>query len=348
MRVSRAAPGARVLPRLGLLLALTLLGACASSKVSVSVTRPAQLDLLGHRHLVMWGVTGDTGALIADRVSQAVFDSSRFDIVDHANLARVLSQQGLQLGDAFSPEAQALIGKLTGATAAVVGRVNLESFHDPVTATPFERTEEDAQGNAIIRRHTRYVRDGLARLDLSLQVTDLGTGTVIARQSLGAERTQRTESVDAPPARIDAEGLMLECVDSVCADFMQAIVPHEEQVRITLYRGDGLFQVQRQAELERGIEQGRAGRWNAAAASFAQAVERYDSAPGSVELLARSHYNHGLALALDRRCSAALAALDRALALQADSSFRTARTWVERLQADFERLQRQVGPTPST
>lgn len=333
----------RAVPRLGFLVCTLMLGACASVTVPATVLRPAELDLDGHRHLAMWKVDGRLGPLIGDRVSQGLFESPRFEIVDQANLRRILKQQGEQVSDAFDQATQALIGQLTGATAAVSGEAMIESFSEHVTPVPFEEVYKDSQGRAIVRNRVRNVREGLARMRVRLQITDLASGKVIARKSLERTREVKTEAVDGEPPQIDGEGLLLQCVDQVAADFVLAVVPRGEQQTFQLYRGDGMLQLSRQDELERGISHAQHGHWSLAADAFGDAVARYEAADREPELLARARFNQAVALALSQRFDEAFATLNQARSVMGGSDLSSLQRRLEQMRADDNRLKKQVG-----
>lgn len=76
-----------------LILATTIfLSACASTKLMVSVTRPAKVNLKKFKKIAMAEIDGNGGRDLGEEITQALFDSGRFEILDRENLRRIMAE----------------------------------------------------------------------------------------------------------------------------------------------------------------------------------------------------------------------------------------------------------------
>lgn len=90
---SLSPPAGRRLLALPLILLLAGYG-CAST-VRVARTRPAEVNLAAYRKVAVGHIRGPKGGAIADRLTQALLESNRFEVLDREHLAPVLRERRL-------------------------------------------------------------------------------------------------------------------------------------------------------------------------------------------------------------------------------------------------------------
>lgn len=65
---------------------LFLVGGCSTTRVIVPVTNAAKIDLLGVKRVVIADVRGSDANKFESNLTEALFDSKRFDVLDRQHL----------------------------------------------------------------------------------------------------------------------------------------------------------------------------------------------------------------------------------------------------------------------
>ena len=163
---------------IGVLLALSLMGGCVSSQVEIkrsynfgAVKRVAVLnfnDSLGYPN---------SGSLVADVFAQKMLRLD-YDIVERAELEKVLREQELSISGVTDPAHLVRIGKIFGVNAIIVGSVHKfeEQRKEFVAVT---RTTEGSATGGIVERTMPEVTVYPAAVSISCRMIDVETAEVV-------------------------------------------------------------------------------------------------------------------------------------------------------------------------
>ena len=91
-----------VLSIIACLLGTLLMTSCAS-KLKVPRLKPAEINLSAYKKAAVIRFKGPHGREISDSLTQKLFESKRFDVLDRSNLARILKEQNLSISDVSNP-----------------------------------------------------------------------------------------------------------------------------------------------------------------------------------------------------------------------------------------------------
>lgn len=315
----------------GLLLLLT---ACGTSSVYLTVTRPAEINLKGYRKIVIGDITGEKrqgakhAADIADKITEGLFASQAYEVLDRQNLAAILQEHSLGetglIDESTAPE----IGKIIGSAAMVFGRIMNDSYSEEVTV---DKPYKDKDG----KTHEWHVRKGVYRLSATLKVIDVETAKILAVKTVSARRTARSRADKKDPASIDSGPLYAMCVDDITRQFLRMIAPFEERVRAAFLTDDLL------PEVDRAVGLFRVGEWEDGIAILRQATRKTGI---NSEVQSKTFYNLGLALIYTGQYDAAVEELKTALSF--DPTSRRIQNTILRAKdekASAEKLEEQMG-----
>ncbi len=298
---------------------------CSSSRVRIPVTHPAEINLKGFDKIAIGEISGRGSADLTDELTQALFESGRFEVLDRQNLDRILAEHRLNLAGFVDEEQAAELGKFLGAAALIFGRVGENSYKEEVTYV-------DNTNNKTGEKTRTYTRAGRARVSATLQVVDLTTGKILAIKKFTKTRTARTTARNKRPAKIDSRPLLAQCRAAIVRDFMKKIAPYTEYVSVDFETDDAM------PELERGYNMAKVGNWDRAVELFQQATTRYRSNPA----VHKAWYDLGMAYLYTDRFDRARKALLKAYELKPDGKYERALKQVDIRREEQRRLQEQL------
>ncbi|HOX86770.1 MAG TPA: CsgG/HfaB family protein [bacterium] len=306
----------RVLPILALFMA------CATTSMNIPVTKPAKINLAGINKIAVGDITGPGSMNLTDELIAQLFNSNRYEILDRQHLDRIFQEHRLSLSGTIDESTAAELGKLFGSAALIFGRVSQHNYTE-------EMTKKDHKDEKSGKTHRTYERKGKANVAVTLQVTDLRTGKIVAVRNLQKEVSKTTSATDHTPEKIDQEALLHEARTSVLTSFMQDIAPYTEIEKISFISDKNIPQ------LKAGIDMAKAGNWQQAVKYFKEATIAYPSSP-------KAFYNLGIAQMWSYNFEQAEAALNKAYELEAKSIYLKEINRCKRLKAEQERLAEQM------
>jgi len=248
---------------------------CAPSMM-VPVTRPAEINLRGINKIAIGEVRGDGGQVITDLLTTKLFESGKFEVVDRANLDRIMKEHSLNLSGAVDEKTASQLGKLVGAAVLVFG--NISMFKYDMKASKGDPWK-DKQGNY----HQTHYKKGIGKVNATLQVVGLTTGTVLAAKTITRQAEDQKSADNEWPEDPDRDAVMGAAVNDTVATFIKMIAPYTDYVNVTFAKNDSKL-----PELEKGVNFAKAGQWNDAIEQFKTATQKDPTHQGA-------HWNLGLA-----------------------------------------------------
>ena len=317
---------------LALLLALLLAGAGCASTVRVARTRPAEVNLSAHRKIAVGHIGGPEGHSIADRLTQALLESGRFEVLDREYLAHILRERRFSASADVPPDEAARIGKMAGTDAMIFGHVNRREYRQTR-----DRREETCSRDNIRVACTKYIVNGQWSTEVAMKVVDSTSGRILAAKTLRADRSRSVSSQDRWPGRPWDAGSMAFALDQEIVDeFMKTVTPHTVWERARLYTDGDL------PELELGVRYSRQGDWENAIRQFREACARAESgATIRPRTKARAHYDLGVALGYSGRYDEGIREIEKANRIAPEDPFYAEIRKIESFRQDAERIRMQ-------
>ncbi|MCH7575691.1 MAG: tetratricopeptide repeat protein [Candidatus Marinimicrobia bacterium] len=298
--------GVRSTSRWALLLLLT---ACGTASVYLTVTRPAEINLSDYRKIAiadfesMKGNTSRRADDLADKITEGLFASQAYEVLDRQNLAAILQEHSLGESGLIDENTAPQIGKIIGSAAILFGRIQSASYSDEVT---IQKPYTDKDGKI----HNYQVRRAIYQLSATLKVIDVETARILAVKTLSATSRASKRADNKLPAKIDPNTLYMRCVNDISREFLRMIAPYQVQVRAA-FLTDKLL-----PEVDQAVGLFRAGEWEDGIAIL-ERVTRKKGLESDVQ--AKTFYNLGLALISTGRYDEAIEQLKTALSLDPTS-----------------------------
>jgi len=268
------------------LIVLFLLSGCATVKVPITVTHPAEINMKGYEQIAIAEISGNLGDDFADNLKHRLVESGRFKVVDRNKMNTILKELKLSQSDLMNPKKRAKLGRLMNASALITGRTD-GKYREDVSSE--KKYYKDKDGNTY--QSTIYTRKGIYSTTGGIDVIDVQTGELIRSKSLSASRIGMKSGSNAKPEMIDKEGMMASAVYENVSDIIKAITPWDETI-------DAEFRkVKDIPALEQGINCARLGKMDRAITIFRKACK---DAEMNSELkpkeISETYWNLGLAL----------------------------------------------------
>jgi hypothetical protein len=316
-------------------LASILAVGCAGS-ITVTRLAPAEVNLAGIKRVAITGIEGPDGETFATLVSQRIIDSKRYELVERAEMNKIVAEHRGALDAAFEQNQGVEIGKLLPAAALIAGRVNESKANDNVTSRSDSCTRYQS-GKVVRYPCTRYTRSVKARFVTNVRVFDTNTSKVLVSRRLLAERKKETTATDGDPATVDADAMLDQCRNEVADQFLKMIAPHPVQERADLEEDSAL------PELKQGNEYLKRGDPGTATEFFARAVAKADANPSlKPDVKGRAHYSYGLGKAMVGDYDVALAELHMAQTLKAQPAWMDLEMRVRAWKKDADKVSEQM------
>lgn len=313
--------------------AVAMLAGCGTTKIAVPRMKPAEINISTYKTVAVGEISGPGGAELNNVLTQALFESNRFEVVDRQHLNKILQEQGLSTSGFADPEYAAKLGKLMGSTALLFGQVTRRDYKQETTssqATCYSNNREYAC--------TNYETTGTWAYNVSMKIVDTSTGRIIATKAFAGTDEDSAQDTDRVPTTTwDRDTVFDGLQRNVVADFMKVIAPYSVQVGVTLFTDGDL------PELESGVKYAQQGDWRSSIEQFKAACARADaSSEMAPKLKARCHYNLGVAYGYSG-LDYALAdeEIKRAIGIAPEDSFYQEAAKIRGFMTDTERLKQQ-------
>ena len=264
---------------------------------------------------------------------QALFESERFEVLDHESLKMSLSQNNLVMSSLTDGGNEEEIRKIFSNLALISGNVSAYDYDEDVTDEDVERKDKET-GKVTTTR--TYYREGTARVSVSLRVVDLRTSKILANKKFTEFQTERKSKKNSRPGPINRTPLFEACREEIIGSFMRMIIPYTERVYVAFESAKEM------PELASGFNMAKRGNWDAAIDIFQRVTETYPDSP----LVHKAYYNLGLSYMYADRFDNARTALEEAYVGKPESKYKKAIDELNVRIEDKRRLeeQRRVDP----
>lgn len=277
---------------------------CASNRVTISMTRPPEVDMSRYKRIAVADFRGreGSGSLAAYLLVSRIFESKAFDVVERQRMENILNEHSLNMSGAVDDSTAKQIGNILGVDALIFGEVATYEVEDQQGKEKVKKEvwtgeyEKDKDGNDVYEKtlfggkkkkkvykeefvdQPFVVRSG--SVSVNFRVVDVSTGKIIAIKSNSSSYHDKASGVDEigglPAGGEVLNNLMVKVVEK----FVRQIAPYA--VRVTReFEKKG-------RRSEQGIKLAKAGLWDEAVDLFER--ER-DASPSEAYV----HYNLGIA-----------------------------------------------------
>jgi len=325
-----------------LLVLLVVVLHCASSRIAVPVTKPAQVDITGIRSIAIVDFAGpeNSGAIASSMLTSRLFESKFFQLVERERVMQILEEHKLAMAGVVDAATAKEVGRLLGVDALIFGEVTAYSLEpDQVGTEKVERKVGTGQYRTV-RRGNKEVREEIMKTVLVDQEYRIRRGAVGVTFRMVKVETGELLAVKSNTKSYDSgkvvagrgtlkprEQILKDLLAEVVEDFARQIAPYVVVERRPIEGGKGMMSV--------GKKYAQRGLWEEARDAFAQAVV---NEPQS----AAAHYNLGLALEVLGDWDRAEAEYQRAIKLQSKDMYIDALARVRTARQEAARLRKQT------
>lgn len=308
------------------------LSGCATVSVPMAVTHPAEINMTPYKQVAIGEIGGNMGQAFADSLKNKLVEGERFKVVDRNRMDQIFKELKLSQSDLADEKTRVKLGGLLSASAIITGRAD-GTYKENTTSKSGTCTREKREYSC-----TTYYRKGEYGSSGSIDVVDSQTGQIIRSKVLKAAWEATTSATDDTPEAIDKDSLYSSVLGKNVSEFMKAIMPWSETVMVPFAK-DGKI-----PDLERGINQAKAGELQEAIKIFADAAKAAETNPQiKPDSIARAYWNLGLAyeytfVEFDK----AIEAFKKAYSLKPEQKYLTEKANVEKYKAEKKKLDEQT------
>ncbi|VVS90973.1 CsgG/HfaB family protein [Desulfoluna spongiiphila] len=313
-----------------------LMTSCAS-KLKVPRLKPAEINLSSYKNVTVFPFKGNHGREVSDTLTQQLFESDRFHVLDRTNMNRILKEQNLSMSDIANPNNSVRLGKVMGSSALIFGQVYKRKYTQKRSSSKATCREDGKKYSC-----RRYKVKGNWHLKVGFKMVDTSTGEIIATKVIDETKSKsKSRREERPEVTWDKEKVFSSLQDKLIGKFMRMIAPYTVYNSVKLYDDDDL------PWLETGIKFAKTGDWETAIEMFETAVAEAERNPDIDEKLrARAHYDLGVAYGYSGHYTKALEQLKRACTLSPDDVFFKELEKIKQFMLD-DRLLKEQGVTSS-
>lgn len=288
------------------LLISTLFMGCGTKAVYITVTRPAEVNLKDFDKIAVGEIKVNGSGVFSEELMQALFDSERFEVLDHESLKMSLSQNDLVMSSLMEGGSEEEIRTIFGNIVLISGNITEYDYDEELTSR--ESTHKDKETGKVTTTRT-YYREGTARVSASLRVMDLRTAKILAKRKFTKSKTATKSRRNSRPSTIDSLALFEACRENIVRSFMRMIAPYTERVQVSFESAKEM------PELASGFNMVKLGNWDAAIGIFQKATATYSNSP----LVHKAYYNLGLSYMYTDQFDQAQTALEEAYTRKPDA-----------------------------
>ncbi len=306
-----------------------LLFACSTVRVTVPVTKPAEINMVKYRQVAVDKLSGRDGPQISELLEAALLDSGRFTVVDRQHLGQIMGELRLSASELSDPSKAAQLGRQLPASALIFGNVERSDYREEVLrGEPY--TVPDLQGNP--HTHVNITRRGTADVRVSFQITDVETGSLLKVKMIEKQNGAERSAIDKQPEPLDREALLAQARDAVVRDFMKSIAPYKVS-REVAFRKDGDL-----PQLEGAIHASERGNWEHALELCNAAIDQGEKGGLKSKVLAKAYFDRGLVEEFMGQFDKAKADVSKADEYDTDADFEAELDNIAQAQKDAAKL----------
>ena len=284
---------------------IALLIGCGAEYVQFSVTRPAEINLKGFNKIVIGDIQDQSGQIsphsldISDKITSALFESKRFEVLDRQHITTLLKEHDLSVQGLVDEKTATKLGEFIGAAVFVFGRIQTDTYNENI-----EKDSEwvDKKGN----HHQRIWRKGHYTLSVHLSLVDLKTTKILAIKDISSVSDNSTSADQSYPERIEVSTLYNKCLEKVTFEFIKLLAPYKVKVTAEFLKDNKL------PELQQAIARFKRNDWDAGISLLESVAKREGLIPS---LKAKALYDTGLAEMYTGRNEEAVQNLKEAISL---------------------------------
>lgn len=336
----------------GLLLVVIGVTGCATVRIPIQVTHPAEINMTPYKQVAITEIKGDMGQAFSDSIKSNLVESNRFQVVDRDRLDHILRELNFSQSDLADETKRVKLGKLLSASAMIAGHTE-GKYDEQLTHSGATCGLKDKQYPCTV-----YTREGVVKTSGSIDVINIQTGQIIKSKTLNNSCSTRTQATDATPIEIDRDSLFRTCLSQNVHTFLKAISPWIETVQVPFVKDSAI------PDLEKGINRAQMGEMSEAIKIFAGAAKAAETSPGikptsttdntyfdklkglaglaasdiKPESIANAYWNLGLAYEYTWEFDKAIEAFKKAGSLHADEKYPKERANAERLKTEQQKL----------
>ncbi|BDU75760.1 CsgG/HfaB family protein [Mesoterricola sediminis] len=199
-------------------------------EVEVTLTHPPGLGLQVRR-VAFAPVTDRASAELADALAVDLAAQGTLEVMDRANLDKVLAEQKLGASGLADEATAVALGRLIGAPVLLI--VKTHAFRTREVPLTAQHTVRDLQGAE--RQVTTYISRTEAELSATLQVVDCATGRLYRGLRLSASPYLASESMTGRPPYPSSVEAKDRAVQEVLRDLRRLLLPWTERRRLVFY-----------------------------------------------------------------------------------------------------------------
>jgi len=313
-----------------LIILLMIISGCATVKVPIPVTHPAEINMSQYKQIAISEIRGNMGQPFADGIRNRLVESERLKVVDRERSNQIMKELNLSQSDLADSKKALKLGKLLSASALIAGHT--EGTYDEKSSSSSGKCYKDKKEYSC----TQYYRKGIFSSSGSIDVIDVQTGEIIRSKLLNASYEKTESATDATPPSIDRDSLASKCLSENLNTFMKAIIPWDEIVQVPFVK-DGAI-----PELERGINQAKIGDLEEAIRIFSDAAKTAESnSTVKASSIAKAYWDLGLSYEYSFECDKAIDALKKAFALDPKDEYSKEINNAKNMKAEREKLAEQ-------
>ncbi|MDH5464998.1 MAG: tetratricopeptide repeat protein [Thiovulaceae bacterium] len=263
-----------------------------SSMAKVAVTKPAEINLKGINKVVMGNIWGNKGYEMQDAITDKLFASEKYDVVDRATFDRITRQQNFSLGRDIDEVQAQRVGNVLGTSVMVTGSSSSRFNYKRGKSRYVDR-------NGI--RHVKNTVKAKMELNTRLRVIELETGRVLGVKKINKYTSRNTSAIDRWADVPNANNMAQTLINQTAIEFMKMIAPYVQYVFVR-------FEDAVTPDGERGIELAQVGQWSEAVPAFLHETKS--------SKVAASWYNLGLSYQYSFRFDEAKKAFRKCLSME--------------------------------
>ncbi len=313
-------------------------GCSGSKRLSILVTRPAEINLRDFDKIAIGEIQGSGSGFVSKlsdwgKFLQGVeskdtwirrFSAEMAQALTHSRRFELLDYESLKIGHGRND--------VEGNVALISGGILAYDYDEEETS---ENAKQKDKKTTKKTSNRKYDRKGTARVEVQLRIVDLQTSRILASRKFSERETVRTSGKTQSEASIDnadRRRLFAACRADIVQSLVRTIVPYTERVYVS-------FETDKEIpELERGFRLVDAGNWDAALNIFQESTETYSKSPE----VHKAYYNLGLSYMYTDRFDQARTALQEAYARKSSGKYRNALLELDRRVEEKHRLEEQT------
>jgi len=327
--------GLQVLPSFLLLIA----AGCGSTSIYVPIERPAEIDLTQFRRITVGLIEVSpavlpqkpfsiASAFLAETILDQLTASGCENAISTDNFNDQLAKESLFSRRNISRDDLGVLSRILQADGLITGAIVTLQYDEGI------RSAALVHYNASTA--TRNVRKGLLRVGVVLEVIDLSNEVIAWRDTLTAEKSIESKSIDVDPPALDWEPLLETALGDIAQQFAERSSPRTEKAVVTFLTNNNI------PAITKGINAAKQGLWKKAITIFSDVRDSMLTLEDEDE----AWYNLGTAYLFDGNFKAAHEAFDAANAIKKSGRYLHALDAVYEMEKEYLALQKQKQSIP--